>query len=324
MNKLKKYNLYMLFILISFIFMGQRVDAEESSATCIYNFGKDNKFQYNISAKKYSTSHSLKMNGASVNDNLTKGDFINENGEFFCPDIYYTKGATGRELIYYFSGKKEKTSSVLEPSNKSKVNNIKDSDSNLQMCVYDHATFTVDTKAKEIVSYTAINCDRLSNGYTYDQIYSDGKCLLSSVNIVRDADRSGMVFCALTPDTNILGVKEQNKAETNEKYPDEEEIEDQRYNGKIYCSIFGENTWNFIKSMYKIIKNLIPVLIIVLGIVDFLRVVFSGEEKDMKASGTRFLKRILAGIIFILLPALILFLFNIVGFSEDCLQQLIK
>ena len=102
------------------------------------------------------------------------------------------------------------------------------------------------------------------------------------------------------------------------------EDSDDKYNGELFCGIFGEGTFGFIKSIYTVIKILIPVLIIVLGIIDFLKVVFSGEEKDMKASGTRFLKRIIAGIIFILLPALILFLFNIVGFSEDCIQQLIK
>lgn len=96
------------------------------------------------------------------------------------------------------------------------------------------------------------------------------------------------------------------------------------YTGRIFCGIFGVKTFGFIKTMYNFIKIVIPVLIIVLGIVDFLKVVFSGEDKDMKASGTRFLKRIIVGIIFILLPALLEFLMSIVGFSEDCLQQLIK
>lgn len=105
--------------------------------------------------------------------------------------------------------------------------------------------------------------------------------------------------------------------------PCEEDIQE-TYKGELYCDIFGAGTWGYIKQLYTIVKILIPVLVIVLGMIDFLKVVFSGEEKDMKTSGTRFLKRIIAGIILLLLPVLLQFLMELVGFSEDCLQKLIK
>lgn len=94
------------------------------------------------------------------------------------------------------------------------------------------------------------------------------------------------------------------------------------YSGKYYCGIFGEGTWNFIQRVYTVIRILVPVLIIVLGIIDFLKVVFTGEDKDLKTSGKRFLKRIIAGIVFLLLPILLQFVMNLAGFSEDCLAQL--
>lgn len=125
-------------------------------------------------------------------------------------------------------------------------------------------------------------------------------------------------------DSKTIAKEEVNENGTLQDVLDAQSESDYSYEGQPICGIFGERTFGFIKSMYTIIKILIPVLIIVLGIVDFLKVVFSGEDKDMKASGTRFLKRIIAGIIFILLPALIEFLMSIVGFSEDCIQQLIK
>ena len=90
------------------------------------------------------------------------------------------------------------------------------------------------------------------------------------------------------------------------------------------CGLFGKNTWPYIKNLYKLIKIIIPALIIVLGMIDFMKVLFSGEEKDMKTSGTKFLKRIIAGIVFILLPVLLEFLIGLFGFSENCLQKFIE
>lgn len=95
------------------------------------------------------------------------------------------------------------------------------------------------------------------------------------------------------------------------------------YTGKYYCGIFGEGSFKIVKDVFGIVKILIPAIIILLGMADFLKVVFSGEEKDMKTAGMRLVKRLIIGIIFILLPVLLGFIFDIVGFSENCLGQLI-
>lgn len=95
---------------------------------------------------------------------------------------------------------------------------------------------------------------------------------------------------------------------------------------QIVCGLFCPDeggTWSYIKLLYNLVRIVVPVLVIVLGMVDFATVVFSGEDKDMKAAGQRFLKRVIIGVAFILLPFLIDFIFDLVGFSEDCLGKLI-
>ncbi len=99
---------------------------------------------------------------------------------------------------------------------------------------------------------------------------------------------------------------------------------DRNYTGVLYCGFIGENTFGYIQMIYGMIKFIIPAVIVLLGMVDFMKVLLSGDEKDMKASGVKFLKRIAAGLIFILLPVLVEFIIRLVGFSEDCIQQLIK
>lgn len=96
------------------------------------------------------------------------------------------------------------------------------------------------------------------------------------------------------------------------------------YVGKLYCGFIGERTFEYVQMIYSLIKFLIPAIIILFGMIDFLKVLLSGEDKDMKQAWTSFIKRIIAGIIFILLPVLIEFIFKLVGFSEDCIQQLIS
>ena len=113
------------------------------------------------------------------------------------------------------------------------------------------------------------------------------------------------------------------ECQINGNCPSDDE-EDDKYTGPYYCGLFGENSWPYIKNLYKLVKIIIPALIIVLGMIDFMKVLFSGEEKDMKASGTKFLKRIIAGVVFILLPVLLEFLIGLFGFSENCLQEFIK
>jgi len=110
-----------------------------------------------------------------------------------------------------------------------------------------------------------------------------------------------------------LGKTEEEEAAENER---------PKYTGKRYCGIFGEGTWKIIKSLYGIVKVIIPVLVVILGMIDFASVVFSGEDKDMKTAGQRFIKRIIIAVVLILLPPILSFIFNLAGFSEGCLSEL--
>lgn len=98
---------------------------------------------------------------------------------------------------------------------------------------------------------------------------------------------------------------------------------DQKVPSIAYCGLFGKKTFGYIKLVWNIIKYAAPILVIILGMLDFAKVVMTGEEKDMKQAGQRFMKRIIAAVILILLPILLEFIFGIVGFSEDCIQCLL-
>ncbi len=83
------------------------------------------------------------------------------------------------------------------------------------------------------------------------------------------------------------------------------------------CGFIGPQTLEIIEWIIKIIRIVIPILVIFLGIVDFASAMFSGEDKSLKQSGTRFVTRLIAAIILIFLPYLLSFLINISGIAGD-------
>ncbi len=82
------------------------------------------------------------------------------------------------------------------------------------------------------------------------------------------------------------------------------------------CEDIPETT-KLIKQVYGLIKYLIPVLVIGLSIVDFLKVLLSGEEKVYKEAWSKFVKRLIIGVIILILPIILSFIINLSGVLSD-------
>ena len=72
-----------------------------------------------------------------------------------------------------------------------------------------------------------------------------------------------------------------------------------------------------IGTLYNIIKIIIPVLIIVLSIVDFLKVILISDDKNYKSAWEKFVKRLIVGIIFYLVPTLVEFILEYSGIGIE-------
>ena len=66
-------------------------------------------------------------------------------------------------------------------------------------------------------------------------------------------------------------------------------------------SLFGDELYDKINEYFGLIRLLIPILLIGYGILDFSKAVFSNEE-DMKKIRKKFIMRIVAAVLFFLLP----------------------
>lgn len=86
------------------------------------------------------------------------------------------------------------------------------------------------------------------------------------------------------------------------------------------CGLLGgENsqTVSLIKDIYGYIKIIIPLLIVVLSIADFIKVVGTGKDDDMKKTIKKFATRIIIAVVFVLVPILISLIINVSGISSQ-------
>lgn len=77
------------------------------------------------------------------------------------------------------------------------------------------------------------------------------------------------------------------------------------------------NIWSIIGNAILILKILIPIVIIVLGAIDFGKVIVSSDDKAVKKSLVTLTKRVVVGVVIFFVPTLINFVFSLIsGFSS--------
>ena len=72
----------------------------------------------------------------------------------------------------------------------------------------------------------------------------------------------------------------------------------------------------FTNNLINLVKILIPILLIIMGMFDFVRAVMSSDEKQMKEAQNRFIRRVLAAVIIFFVVAIVQFTFRIIGHSN--------
>ena len=86
------------------------------------------------------------------------------------------------------------------------------------------------------------------------------------------------------------------------------------------CGLGGLGDW--LSKIYTIFKFAVPIIIIAMGIKDFVQSLASNNEDELKKTGSTFLKRLIMGIIFIALPILIEMIITIAlggSFADMCI-----
>lgn len=163
-----------------------------------------------------------------------------------------------------------------------------------------------DDTGNKIIKITVKDID---SAFDDDLGFQQPYCHIDEVTT--DTINMTMSFKALKGYTNCQGIR------VSSNYigvtPDSDISGDDYISG---CSDLPKTT-ALVKQIYGFIKYLIPVLVIGLSIVDFLKVLLNGEEKVYKDAWSKFVKRIIIGIVILLLPILLKVAINISGVLDD-------
>lgn len=104
-----------------------------------------------------------------------------------------------------------------------------------------------------------------------------------------------------------------NESETEEETP-EKEYEKPDFTGVSReggCVIMGDDLSNLLGEIYKWARGGCAAVIVILGVLDFLKATASDDPATLKKSGSTFVKRILVLAVFILLPYLLDFILDL-------------
>lgn len=82
------------------------------------------------------------------------------------------------------------------------------------------------------------------------------------------------------------------------------------------CDAIGSATLSLVEDIYDLMKFAIPILIVIFSIIDFVKVLLNGEEKVYKSAWSKFIKRIVIGIIILILPAVLSIVIELSGVTE--------
>lgn len=79
------------------------------------------------------------------------------------------------------------------------------------------------------------------------------------------------------------------------------------------CGLISETTVNFIASLIKAIKYLVPILLIVMGSLDFVKATISQKDDELKDAKTKFINKLVAGIAVFFVFSFVTWLVNLLA-----------
>lgn len=80
---------------------------------------------------------------------------------------------------------------------------------------------------------------------------------------------------------------------------------------------FSQNLIIWIANIIRWAKYIVPVIVIILGIIDFIKAIAGDKDDEMKKAQGRFIKRLIAAALIFIIPFIIEFVLNKMGFSSN-------
>lgn len=334
-------------ILIFIILLLMPVITFASSATCKYKHANiELTINYNYGQK---LTHSGTKSGNTSFGSLSGvqvSHIVDSSGNISCPTLYAKKSISGQKKFEVdFTINKidgytavEGTLNILVQDDKEKQS----PDSNTHTCIYNKDTNTeysltwdgskvmvsligsrFDNFCSTKITQSEWNASMFANGKCpteiYDQIvsrYEDlsnckGRLIISTKTILTDDDTT----------TDVDGSENVYDGSNNENYKDNNVQKPSDYVDKINYNSLCENrnikqTMKLIGYLVQVIRWIVPLIIIVLGMIDFGKATIESDDKALSKATASLIRRLVAGVVVFFIPTIVLGLLNAIEITK--------
>ena len=184
--------------------------------------------------------------------------------------------------------------------------------------------------AKYIGPYVPINtnCDSLDVSLLEHQKYiadykncgSNNTCKVDNLNKINDIEGKLKNLCnAYLQNYNYNGGQEYcissclNLSEMLNSQKKDTDLYEEQTDGQ--CG-FSQNLAGWLLNILRIGKYIVPALVIILSIIDFLKAIGADKDDEMKKAQSRFVKRLIAAALIFIVPFIIEFVLDKAGFGN--------
>ena len=83
-------------------------------------------------------------------------------------------------------------------------------------------------------------------------------------------------------------------------------------------------TIGIINDLLGLLKIAIPIILIILGAVGFVKAIIAKDDQGMKKAQSTFITRLIIGVAIFFVPGIMQFLLGIIGYGDSCLYDILN
>lgn len=351
-----KYISFALFLFVPFVIsvFAENTCVNEnnvSCAYCVYNVTGKCNINFAVSYRDDNTSlkyEKISSGSSSGNiscdfnyNNFVKNDFKDSNGNIICPNLTSsetTKTAGGRNWSLNIAIKPDTNGNIKSTSestvkkitsNNSSGNNTKTTQSKeTYVCSYSSdaiGDFTINVENGSLIIEGASKCNSVNKSLA-SEMFTNNNC--PDLYVYKGTDNLNKTYCNIKSETGFGAIKTSGKLvnqntgkvagqNTGSKKTSTAKLNGTNLNYNSFCSNEGvHSSIKIISAIISIIKIAVPVIIIVLGMIDFFKAVISDDEKAISKATQSLIRRLISGVIVFFIPSILWALLNVIDITD--------
>ena len=200
---------------------------------------------------------------------------------------------------------------------------------NCKNCNNSSAESACKAQLKASTSTTKCNCNNIQDSAAKKACLagcgesSTNNSIDTSTTTNQSASSSNLTTNENSSSTNNTKTNNSTSASNSNVYSNKQGAENTYSHEVVVCgnidSEYGipSGVAKFTRAVYSTVKILVPIIIIILGMLDFAKAVMANADKDMKEYKNKFMRRLIAGVLIFFVLSVVNFAFRQIGTTDS-------